>query len=64
MPNISLEELCRALAAHAVLIAKSDAMQGFFAPEYAQSVADFIYGFAKGEEVSRPKIYVSDDDGE
>lgn len=50
----TLEQLCRALAAHCLLSAHPDRLHEFFAPETAEQTAQFIYRFAIGEGLSRP----------
>jgi hypothetical protein len=52
----TLEQLCRALAAHCLLSAYPDALKGFLAPEMAENTAQFILRFAKGEPVERPGL--------
>jgi hypothetical protein len=51
----TLEQLCRALAAHCLLSAHPDALKGFLAPETAENTAQFILRFALGDNVERPK---------
>jgi hypothetical protein len=50
----TLEQLCRALAAHVLLSTHPDHLHTFLAPEIAERTADFIHRFAMGELVSRP----------
>jgi hypothetical protein len=52
--DFTLEQLCRALAAHALLVARAYDLNGFFAPEIGEQTAEFIFRFAKGETVVRP----------
>jgi hypothetical protein len=51
----TLEQLCRALAAHCLLTNHMDWLNGFFAPETAEATAEVILQFARGESMSRPK---------
>jgi hypothetical protein len=54
--QISLEQWCRALAAHAMLTAHNDQLHSVMAPELIEGVASFILRFAKGEPVERPTL--------
>ncbi len=51
----TLEQLSRALAVHALLVAHPERLHEFLAPELAEQTASFIYRFALGEAVQRPK---------
>lgn len=51
----TLEQLCRALAAHCLLAAHPDRLHEFMAPEIAEQTAQFILRFARGEPLERPK---------
>jgi len=53
-PDFTLEQFCRALAAHALLVGRGHDLHGFFAPELGEQTAQFILRFAKGEAVERP----------
>jgi hypothetical protein len=53
--GFTLEQLCRALAAHCLLSSHPDALKVFLAPETAESTAQFIQRFALGEAVNRPQ---------
>lgn len=59
--SITLEQLSRALAAHALLTAHPHLMHEFMAPETAEKTANFIHAFALGERVNRPKPAEIDD---
>lgn len=50
----TLEQLCRALAAHCLLTAHPRLLHEFFAPETAEKTAQFILRFAQGEPLERP----------
>jgi len=52
--EVTLEQLSRALAAHALLVAQPDAVRGFLAPEIGEAYASFVHRFALGEAISRP----------
>jgi len=52
----TLEQLCRALAAHCLLAAHQEELHKFFAPEIAEQTAQFILKFARGEAVERPTL--------
>lgn len=52
--EITLEQLCRALAAHCLLSSHNNSLHEFLAPETAEGAAQFILGFALGEPVKRP----------
>jgi hypothetical protein len=60
--EITLEQFCRALAAHLLLGAHPHLLQEFMAPETAEKTADFIYKFALGESVNRPAARPEDTD--
>lgn len=51
----TLEQLCRALAAHCLLSAHPNMLHEFLAPETAENTAQFILRFALGEPLNRPK---------
>jgi hypothetical protein len=53
--HFTLEQLCRALAAHCLLSAHPDRLHEFLAPEIAEQTAQFIHRFALGEPLERPK---------
>ncbi len=53
-PGITLEQFCRALAAHLLLAAHPDLLHSIMAPETAERTAEFIHRFALGEELERP----------
>ena len=53
-PYFTLEQLCRALAVHALLTSHPTALYEFFAPETGEQTAQFIHQFALGEPVDRP----------
>lgn len=57
---LSLERLCRALAAHCLLTAHPNLLHQFLAPETAEQTAQFILRFANGEPLQRP-LPTSDD---
>jgi hypothetical protein len=50
----TLEQLCRALAAHCLLSSHPGLLHEFLAPETAESTAQFILRFALGEDLERP----------
>ncbi len=50
---MTLEQFCRAFAAHLLLGQRPEALQGFMGPETAEATADFIHRFALGEPVTR-----------
>jgi hypothetical protein len=52
--GFTLEQLCRALAAQVMLVARPQDLHGFLAPEASERTAEFIYRFALGEAVARP----------
>ena len=54
--SFTLEQLCRALAAHCLLSAHADRLHEFTAPEVAEQTAQFIYRFARGEPLERPTM--------
>ena len=49
----TLEQFCRALAAHALIVAHPEKLHEFLAPELAESTASFIHRFAMGETITR-----------
>ena len=51
---ITLEQWCRALAAHAVVTAHPDKLHEFTAPETIEWAARFIHRMALGEAFERP----------
>jgi hypothetical protein len=51
----TLEQFCRALAAHCLISSHPGKLHEFFAPETAEQTADFILRFACGEPLERPK---------
>ena len=59
-PAFTLDQLCRALAAHVLLSAHPDLLHSVMAPETAEQTAQFIYRFALGEPLERPKMRVED----
>jgi hypothetical protein len=50
---ITLDQFARALAAHALLTVYPHELEGFFAPERAEELAQFIISFAQGAPVAR-----------
>jgi hypothetical protein len=52
--GITLEQFCRALAAHLLLASHPDLLHSVMAPETAEQTARFILRFANGEELERP----------
>ena len=52
---MTLEQLSRALAAHALIVGHPDRLHDFFAPENGEAVATLILRFALGEPLSRPE---------
>lgn len=52
----TLEQWCRALAAVVLLTSRESELHDFLAPENAERTADFIYRFALGESVARPRF--------
>jgi hypothetical protein len=56
LPSFTLEQLCRALAAHCLLTAHPGLLYEFLAPETAEQTAQFILQFALGEPLQRPPI--------
>jgi hypothetical protein len=58
--SFTLEQLCRALAAHCLLTAHPGLLHEFLAPETAERTAQFILRFALGEPLRRPLL---DEDG-
>jgi hypothetical protein len=57
----TLEQWCRALAAHAMITAHNDHLHSFMAPEMIEGVAQFILRFALGEPVERPRLRADPD---
>jgi hypothetical protein len=57
---MTLEQFCRALAAHLLLASHPDLLHSVMAPETAEQTAQFIYCFALGEQVPRPKPITAD----
>jgi len=53
--TFTLEQLCRALAAHALLSGHPELLQTFMAPETAETTAEIIHRFALGEPMARPR---------
>ena len=51
-----IEMLCRALAAHAMITVHAAELGKFTAPETAETVAEIILRFARGEQMARPKM--------
>jgi hypothetical protein len=58
----TLEQLCRALAAHCLLTAHPSLLHEFLAPETAEKTAQFILRFALGEPLERPSLKADYDD--
>jgi hypothetical protein len=56
LPGVSLEQLCRALAAHVLMTAHADVLHSAMPPEVAEQTAQFIYRFALGEPLERPRL--------
>ena len=54
--GFTLEQLCRALAAHCLLTAHPNLLHDFLAPETAERTAQFIQRFAQGEPLERPRL--------
>lgn len=54
-PPITLEQFCRALAAHLLMASHPGLLHSVMAPETAKQTADWIHRFALGEELSRPQ---------
>jgi hypothetical protein len=54
--SFTLEQLCRALAAHCLLSSHPGLLHQFLAPEIAERTAQFILRFALGEPLERPKL--------
>lgn len=52
--QMTLEQFCRALAAHLLMSAHPNLLQSALAPETAERTAEFIHRFARGETVTRP----------
>jgi hypothetical protein len=59
--SFTLEQLCRALAAHCLLTAHPGRLHEFLAPETAEQTAQYILRFALGEPLQRPPL--KEDDG-
>ena len=53
MSSMTLQQFCRALAAHLLLGHHPELLEGFMAQDTAEKTADFIQRFALGETVSR-----------
>lgn len=53
-PPITLEQFCRALAAHLLMASHPNLLHSVMAPETAEQTADWIHQFALGERVGRP----------
>ena len=53
-PPITLEQFCRALAAHLLMASHPSLLHSVMAPETAEQTADWIHRFALGEGLSRP----------
>jgi hypothetical protein len=60
--QITLEQLCRALAAHALMSAHPHLLHEFMAPETIEQTAQYIHRFALGEPLARPNLAVEFDD--
>jgi hypothetical protein len=60
-PPITLEQLCRALAAHVLMVAHPHMLHEALAPETAERTAEFIHRFALGEPLERPTLRANDD---
>jgi hypothetical protein len=58
----TLEQFCRALAAHCLLNAHADRLHEPLAPEIAEQTAQFIYRFALGERLERPTMLLDEPD--
>ena len=54
--EFKLEELCRALAIHAMIVGHPAELRKFMAPETSETVADIILRFARGERIGRPTL--------
>jgi hypothetical protein len=54
LPGITLEQFCRALAAHLLLASHPDLLHSVMAPETAEQTAQAILRFASGEDLERP----------
>lgn len=54
-PLITLEQFCRALAAHLLMASHPDLLHSTMAPETAEQAAQFILRFARGETLERPQ---------
>ena len=57
---MTLEQFCRALAAHLLLGQRPEVLHGFMGPETAEATADFIHRFALGEPVMRQPSAIDD----
>jgi hypothetical protein len=53
--QITLEQLSRALAAHAMMVAYPHELHSALAPERLDNAAAFIFRFAGGERLGRPE---------
>jgi len=60
--QMTLEQFCRALAAHLLLGSRPELLHSVMAPETAEQTAQFIYCFALGDQVPRPKNFKSETD--
>ncbi len=56
----TLEQFCRALAAHAIVTSHNNHLHSFMAPEMCEGVAKFIFTFALGEPADRPQLEAED----
>jgi hypothetical protein len=54
-PAITLEQFCRALAIHAMLVGNPATFRDPLAPEIGEQYASFVYRFANGEKIRRPR---------
>jgi hypothetical protein len=54
--EFKLEQFCRALAIHAMIVGHPAELRKFMAPETSETVADIILRFARGERVGRPPL--------
>jgi hypothetical protein len=59
---LTLEQLCRALAAHSMVVAHNNHLHSVMAPEIIEGTAQFIWRFALGEPVSRPSLMAETED--
>jgi hypothetical protein len=53
--SITMEQFCRALAAHLLLASHPNLLHSVMAPETAEQTADFIHRFACGEFLDWPR---------